>query len=104
MPTKRTTPFRHDGDALAHHPVGLRAANGLAVEPDHLTGDRQEAHDGAQERRFAGAVGADQRDGLALMELGVDAVERLEIAVARDEPVGGQNGGGANGRHASIPI
>ena len=53
-----------------------------------------------QQGRLAGAVGADQRHDLARSDLEIDAVERLEIAVAGDQPVGGQK----RRAHASIPM
>ena len=40
-----------------------------------------EAGDRAQRRRLAGAVGADQRDDLALLDRQRDALERLDVAV-----------------------
>ncbi len=42
---------------------------------------RRQAGDGAQRRRLAGAVGADQRDDLALVDRERDALERLDRAV-----------------------
>ena len=42
---------------------------------------RREPGDRAQRRRLAGAVGADQRDALALLDGQRDALERLDVAV-----------------------
>ena len=43
--------------------------------------DAPEAGDGAQDRGLAGAVGADQRDGLALVHLERHALQRVDVVV-----------------------
>ena len=92
--------FGHDRDAVGHHAVRLRAADRTAVEAHHLGRDAQQPHDRFEQRRLAGAVGADQRDDLAGGDLEIDAVERLEIAIAGDQAMGGEQ----RRAHASIPI
>jgi hypothetical protein len=37
-------------------------------------------------RRFAGAVGADQRDDLAFVDVEIDALQRLDLAVEVSTP------------------
>ncbi len=46
------------------------------------------AGDGAQQRRLAGAVGADDGERLAGIETDVDAEQRLEVAVEGRQAVG----------------
>ena len=45
------------------------------------------AGDGAEQRGLAGAIGADQRDRLAGLDRERDAAHRLQLAVARLEPL-----------------
>ncbi len=54
---------------------------------NHLRLDRQQAQNGAEEGRLSGTVRADECDRLAFVDLDVDIVERLEIAVAGNESV-----------------
>ena len=49
---------------------------------------RQHAGNRAHQRRLAGAIGADDGDGLARLERHLDAEQRLEVAVARGESSG----------------
>ena len=65
------------GSALESH--GLRAAL------------RRSPHERLEERRLAGAVGADDRDGLAGRDLEIDAEQRLEVAVEGVEVVDAQH-------------
>ncbi len=43
--------------------------------------DLSQAGDGAKDRRFAGAIGADQGDGLALVDLQRYAFQRIDMIV-----------------------
>ena len=61
-------------------------ADVLALEGDAARRDRMRAGDGAQKRGLAGAVGADQRDRLALLDAEADAAHGLELAVAASSP------------------
>jgi hypothetical protein len=90
-------PLGHQRDTAGHDLGGLHAADGLAVELDHLARRIALAGDGGHERRLARAIGADDGDGLALVDMQVDPVERLEIAVEGGKPVGRQK------PHASSP-
>ena len=51
------------------------------VEADRALARRRQPRDRAQRRRLAGAVRADQRDDLALLDLERDALERLDVPV-----------------------
>ena len=47
------------------------------VEENRATARRDQSRDGFQQRRLASAVGAEERDGLALLHLEVDTEEDL---------------------------
>ena len=71
----------HD-DAPGRDLVG-RGVGGVApVEHDRPAVGGHHAGDGLQERRLAGAVGAEQRDDLALVDLEVHAEQHLDVVVA----------------------
>src|SRR5690606_28260643 len=48
----------------------------------HAPGAGQQAHQGAEQRRLAGAVRADHGDDRSLLHAQRDAVQRLDLAVA----------------------
>ena len=64
----------------------------LPVEHHHLRSSIQRAGNRAQECRLAGAVGADDGDGFALLDGDVDVEQRLEVAVERRQVLGSQQG------------
>jgi hypothetical protein len=59
----------------------------LAADPDRALGRLDDPADRVQERALAGAVRADQRDALALVEVERDAVDGDGGAVLDDERV-----------------
>src|SRR5438045_3004845 len=73
--------LRRLGDAAPHDLVGRQASDVLALEQDGALARLRAAADGHQQRRLAGAVGADQRDDLAGRNLDIDAMQRLDMAV-----------------------
>ena len=94
-------PARHEREALPGDRLRLLAGDRRAVEPDRAAADLDQPAGALEQRRLAGAVGAEQRHDLALVHLEVDAEEDLHRAVgdldllARqhdrrvgDEPVG----------------
>ena len=85
----------HLRDAAPDDLVGRRAP--VMSSPSSRTAPEPRAGiaaNGHQQRRFAGAVGADQGDDLALGDLEVDAVQRLDGAV--------EGGDAANGEHRRV--
>ena len=73
--------FRHQRDAHADAPVrGHRRDVGIA-EQDAAAGRQMRAGDRPQQRRLAGAVGADQRQRLAALDAEADVAHRLQQAV-----------------------
>jgi hypothetical protein len=84
---KQPPPLRHQRDARAHYLCRGQPANGPAAEDDAFGRRRQQADKGFQERRLAGAVGADDGERLTVLELEVDAVKRLEVPIERRQPV-----------------
>ena len=78
---KHAPPLGNHGDAHAHDRLGSQAVDALAVERDAALPDASEAGDRAQDRGLAGAVGADQRDGLPLPQLDRDAFQRIDVIV-----------------------
>src|SRR5262249_12525226 len=75
---------REERIGLEHHPhvalVGSDAGDVLALDEDPARVRPVEAGDEAQRRRLAAARRSEQRQELALAELDVDALERLEAA------------------------
>ena len=63
--------------------TGSRRGDVVAVEGDGAGGGGEEPGDDAQHGRLAGAVGAEQRDHLALGDVEVDAEEDRHLAVGR---------------------
>ena len=80
------------GEAVADALVGRDGGEALAAEGDGAAGDRLDAGEAAQERRLAGAVGADDGDDLAGVDREVDAVQHLDAAVARAQALDVKHG------------
>ena len=96
--------FRHQRHAELDDLVGRQRADVAAVETHAGRGRaRQQARDRFQESRFAGPVGADDGDRLALVESEGDAEQRLEVAVKGGEFAGLQHGR-SRAPHAAMPM
>ena len=65
---KEPASLRHERDTAAHDVGGVAMADRLAVEDDARGWPGEQPGDGLQERRLAGAVGADDGDRLAGLE------------------------------------
>jgi hypothetical protein len=87
----------HVSDAAADDLVGVEPGDVLAVEQDAPGAGAGPAADGHQQRRLAGAVGADQGHDLAGRHLDVDPVQRLDRAVSRAQPLDPEHHDGAPG-------
>ena len=72
----------HERQALAHEALGPRRGDAGAAVGDRPRADGDEADDGLEQRRLAGAVRADDGDELALADGEVDVVQHLGVAVA----------------------
>lgn len=101
--------FRRLGNLTLHDVVRRQMGDVFAAIDDLPgTGARVAAHR-HHEGGFAGAVGADQRYDLALVDVHVDAPERLDLAVERLDPANGQKrrrgrrGVGIDGAHRAVP-
>ena len=74
---------------LEHHRdiAGARRqiVDGLAADLDHAVADILEPGDHPQRRRLAAAGRTDQRDKLAILDLKIDAMHDVDIAVALDQ-------------------
>ena len=78
--------LHHLEDAAADDLVGIDAVDALAVEDDLAAGDfavfgLEQAGDRLQRRRFAGAVGAEQRHDRALRHLEAQAAQHQDDVV-----------------------
>ena len=82
---------------MPHDRLRPEARDRLAVEQDFAGRRFREAGDGAQRGRFAGAVGAEQRDHLPSSTAMRDAAQRFDLAVADDEIADFEQ------RHHSLP-
>ena len=78
---ERSPALGHLGDAVAHDGVGAGVAD---VVPGHRdrTSARDRARDGPDRRGLAGAVGTEDDDHLALVDLQVQPVQHLDRPVA----------------------
>ncbi len=73
----------------------------LAVERD-LAAAADKARDGVDEGRLAGAVGADQADQLAGLDVEVDVDDGVHATEGDGDAAGGEDGGG-RGAHQGLP-
>ena len=73
--TKEGNVLKGARDAEADHVVRPHLEHGVAVEERRAAAGPVDAGDDVEERRLAGAVGTDQRDDLALVDVERDAVE-----------------------------
>ena len=90
--------LRHEPDAALDELVGRLAGDVVAVEADDAGAHGDEAEHGLEERRLAGAVGADDADELARGDGEVAAVEDVDLGhVAGDEVGGLDDVGGRRG-------
>ena len=71
----------HQCDAQHHAFFERQRADGLSLKLD-VALRRQDAHQGVEEGRFSGAVGADHGDHAAFGRLQVDAMQHLGLAIA----------------------
>ena len=78
-------PARHVGDAERRHLHRRRAGDVPPVEQDLAALGRGEPGDGPQQRRLAGAVGAEHGEDLALVDVDADVEEDLGAAVGHLE-------------------
>ena len=78
---KTRRPSGHLHDAERHDVVGGHAREVPAVEDDLPAARPQQPADGVQRGRLAGAVGADERDDLALVDGQGDALQGVDVAV-----------------------
>jgi hypothetical protein len=76
-----TPAFRHLGHAPQHDLVGRQTGDVLAFQPDRAGPRARAAADRHQQGRLAGAVGADQGHDLAMGDIEVDPVQRLDGAI-----------------------
>ena len=87
-------PSGHHREPALHELVRGLAGDVLARVVDGARLDRQQAADALQRRRLAGAVGADEAHELALADVEVDALDRLDAAVG-DLELAQRRGGGS---------
>ena len=81
--------FHHLEDAAAHDPVRIDAVDALAVEHDLAARDRavlglEQARNGLERRRLAGAVGAEQRHHGALRHVEAEPAQHQDHLVIDD--------------------
>src|ERR1700733_1525418 len=79
---KHSASLRAMAEATPRHLMGLGAGPRLAPERDGASSRPEEPADRAQERRLAGAVGADDADDLAGVKLKTDPMQDLHSPVA----------------------
>ena len=68
-PAEHLTPFGHERDATTHQVLGLDLRDVLILERDDAAPRGKQSRNGLHERGLAGAVGADDRDDLALVDM-----------------------------------
>jgi hypothetical protein len=99
---KDLSPFRHVAHSQAHHPIGRHALDFAPVEQHSPALRVHHAANGAQDGRFARAVGAKHGDDLAGRDIQADATDGTDRPVVRFDPIDAQQGRGPV--HASPPI
>ena len=86
QPGKDVVDLRHVGDTALHQLVGAPAGNALAAVLDRTAVMRCDAEDDLDEGGLAAAVGADDGDELAFVNVERDVLQDLHRAVAAVEP------------------
>src|SRR6185437_178304 len=81
-------------DAAAHDEMRRQSGDVAALEDDAAGAGARLAADRHEQRRLAGAVGADEADDLTLIDREIDAFQRLDIAVGGVQPRYGKHGHG----------
>ncbi len=100
-PEQQVLAHRHGGEYLAAFGdertpaaddlLGRHAGDGLLPEPDLAAARPQQAGHRPEQGRLAGAVGADDRDDLALLDMERDVAQHHQAAVTRLEVPDGQH-------------
>ncbi len=80
---EHATPFRNNRHRLAHDSGGLPVGNVFAVKHNPPAGGARVTAQGAEQRGFTRAVGANQGDDFTLVDMQADVVQRLDLAVVR---------------------
>ena len=80
----------HEHHALGHRLGGSLAGDVVAVEHDGAAARSGQPRDRGEQRRLAGAVGAQQRDDLVAVHVAVHAEEHLRLAVGELEVADGE--------------
>ena len=81
--------------------MGRHIGDVAAIELDLAGAGARLAEDRHHQRRLAGAVGADQGDDLAGIDLDVDALQRLDLAVSGAQAADREQG---IGRRSHDPV
>ena len=92
QPEEEAAALRHMRDAESRAAARRCAREVGAVEHDAAGHRLDEPGDGAQDRRLAGAVRAEQRDDLARRDRQIDAPDHRRLVVARGQPLERENG------------
>ena len=90
-PREHAPPLGRERDPAAHDRLGRELVDRLALEPHLPARDRHEADDRVQQARLARAVGAQQGDDLALLDVQRHVLHGHDGAVADDEVVDGED-------------
>jgi hypothetical protein len=86
--------LQHVGEAEGHPLVSPQSVDAAPVELDPPVPRPDEPGHAVEEGGLAGAVRAEERDDLALVDLERDVPQDLEIAVGDREPLDLQHGAG----------
>jgi hypothetical protein len=86
-PRKDPPPFRRLRNAAAGDQVRRQIGDIGAVEHHPSGPGPRLTENGHHQRRLAGAVGADQGDDLAAIDLDVDVAQRLDLAIEGIDPL-----------------
>ena len=99
---------KHIGRKLLRHEPDQRAGDAVIgddvvpVHQDAAARRIDDAADDADQRRLAGAVGAEQRENLAVADFQVDVLERLKAGGVGLVQMRDGNGGGHDGRERRL--
>src|SRR6516164_11135012 len=77
--------------------MGGNLSDVATLEQDVSAAGARAAEDGHHQRRLAGAVSSDQRDDLAGIDVEIDALQRLDLAIGSTKAADGEEGSRSRG-------
>ena len=96
--------FRRLRDSQMRDLVGGHVGDVAALIQDLAGTGARLAEDRHHQRRFAGAIGTDQGDDLAAMDVEIEALQRLDLAIGGAKAADREQRRGGRRGHVALPI